>query len=133
MADTTTKTSITEIGSVMVPVSDQEKAISFYTEKLGCELRMDVPFGDQYRWVEVGYPGAQTSIALVPPREGDPVGINIPASLNTTDIDADHADLKAKGVDIDDEVSRMGEPVPPLCWFRDQDGNTLMLVERGDS
>jgi catechol 2,3-dioxygenase-like lactoylglutathione lyase family enzyme len=49
--------------------------------------------------------------------------------LNTDDIDAVHADLKARGVDVDDEVSRMGDPVPPLFWFRDPDGNTLMVVE----
>ena len=133
MTDTTTKTNITGVAAVMVPVRDPDEAIAFYTEKLGCELRVDTPFGEGLRWVEVGYPGSQTSIALVPPREGDPVGINIPVSLDTTDIDADHADLKAKGVDVDDEVSRMGDPVPPLCWLRDQDGNTLMLVEREDS
>ena len=57
----------------------------------------------------------------------------IPVGLNSTDVDADHADLKASGVDVDDEVSRMGDPVPPMFWFRDQDGNTLMVVERTDS
>jgi catechol 2,3-dioxygenase-like lactoylglutathione lyase family enzyme len=133
MADTTTKTKITEVAAVMVPVTEPDQAIAFYTENLGCELRSDTPFGEGLRWVEVGYPGAPTAIALVPPREGDPTGIDTHLSLNTTDIDADHADLKAKGVDIDDEVSRMGDPVPPLCWLRDQDGNTLMLVQRSDS
>jgi hypothetical protein len=49
--------------------------------------------------------------------------------LNTDDIDAVHADLTARGVDVDAEVSRMGDPVPPLFWFRDPDGNTLMVVE----
>jgi catechol 2,3-dioxygenase-like lactoylglutathione lyase family enzyme len=51
--------------------------------------------------------------------------------LHTDDIDALHADLKGHGVDVDDEVSRMGDPVPPLFWFRDPDGNTLMVVETG--
>ena len=40
-----------------------------------------------------------------------------------------HAELKAAGVDVDAEVSRMGDPVPPLFWFRDPEGNTLMVVE----
>jgi hypothetical protein len=69
----------------------------------------------------------------VEPRPGDSVGIEIPVGLNSTDVEADHADLKAKGVDVDDEVSRMGDPVPPMFWFRDQDGNTLMVVERTDA
>ena len=132
MPDTKT-THITEISAVMVPVTDPDKAIEFYCERLGCDLRTDTPFGDGYRWVEVAPPGARTPIALVPRREGDPVGVDTHIGLATTDIDADHAALAAAGVDIDDEVSRMGDPVPPLCWFRDQDGNTLMLVELGDS
>jgi hypothetical protein len=39
-----------------------------------------------------------------------------------------HADLKAAGVDVDEEVSEMGDPVPPMFWLRDQDNNTLMVV-----
>jgi catechol 2,3-dioxygenase-like lactoylglutathione lyase family enzyme len=133
MAETKSSTRITELGAVMIPVSDQDKAIEFYVEKLGFEKRSDTPFGDQYRWVEVAPAGADTVIALVEPREQDPVGIEIPLGLNSTDVDADHADLKAMGVDVDEEVSRMGDPVPPMFWFRDQDGNTLMIVERTEA
>ena len=130
MADTKSKTRISEVGVVMIPVSDQDKAIEFYVEKLGFEKRSDTPFGDGNRWVEVAPAGADTMIALVEPRPQDSVGVEVPVGLNSTDVDADHADLKAKGVDVDDEVSRMGDPVPPMFWFRDQDGNTLMVVQR---
>ena len=51
-------------------------------------------------------------------------------TLDTADIDATHSELKALGVDVDAEVSRMGEPVPPLFWFRDTSGHTLMVVEQ---
>jgi len=124
-----TATRIKGVASVMVPVSDQDAAIEFYVDKLGFEVRADIPFGDGNRWIEVAAPGAATAIALVQPRPGDPVGIDTHVGLATDDIDADHAALKARGVDVDDEVSRMGGPVPPLLWFRDQDGNTLMLAE----
>jgi predicted enzyme related to lactoylglutathione lyase len=50
-------------------------------------------------------------------------------SLQTDDIDAYHAQLKARGVDVDAEVSRFGDAVPPLFWFRDPEGNRLMVVE----
>jgi hypothetical protein len=50
-------------------------------------------------------------------------------TLATDDIDATHADLRSKGVDVDAEVSRMGDPVPPMFWFRDAEGHTLMVVE----
>ena len=132
MAETKSKTKITEVGAVMIPVSDQDQAIEFYTDKLGFEKRSDIPFGDGNRWVAVAPADGETVLALVQPREQDPVGIMIPLGLNSTDVDADHADLKAKGVDVDDEVTRMGDPVPPMFWFRDQDGNTLMVVQRSD-
>jgi predicted enzyme related to lactoylglutathione lyase len=49
--------------------------------------------------------------------------------LHTDDIEAVHADLKAAGADVDDEISRMGDPVPPMFWLRDPDNNSLMVVE----
>ena len=131
MSETQSRTRITEVGTVMVPVSDQDAAISFYTEKLGFELRGDTPYGEGERWVEVAPPGAATTIALVPPREGMSAGVPANLGLTTEDIDADHAQLVERGVDVDD-VMRMGGPVPPMFFFRDQDANTLLIVERGD-
>jgi catechol 2,3-dioxygenase-like lactoylglutathione lyase family enzyme len=125
-----TKTRLSKIGTVIIPVSDQDRAIEFYVETLGFEKRVDVPFGDGYRWVEVAPADAATSIAIVPPPPGKPTGnVETGIALNTDDVDADHADLQAAGVDVDPEVSRMGDPVPPMFWFRDPDGNTLMVVE----
>jgi catechol 2,3-dioxygenase-like lactoylglutathione lyase family enzyme len=125
-----TATRISKLGTVCVPVTDQERAIEFYVETLGFEKRTDVPFGDGYRWVEVAPAGATTTIAIVPPPPGKPAGnMQTGIALNTDDVDAVHGDLKERGVDVDAEVSRMGDPVPPMFWFRDPDGNTLMVVE----
>ena len=123
------ETRIKEVGTVIVPVSDQDRAIEFYTETLGFELRGDSPYGDGDRWVEVAPVGAATTIALVPPREGQSVGVPTNMGLTTEDVDADHAQLKGKGVDVDD-VMRMGDPVPPMFFLRDQDGNQIFVVER---
>jgi catechol 2,3-dioxygenase-like lactoylglutathione lyase family enzyme len=126
----TTKTRISKLGVVCIPVSDQERAIAFYVDKLGFEKRADVPFGDAYRWVEVGPAGGETTIAIVPPPPGKPTGgMETGIGLQTTDIDALHAELRDAGVDVDAEISRMGDPVPPLFWLRDPDQNTLMVVE----
>jgi catechol 2,3-dioxygenase-like lactoylglutathione lyase family enzyme len=125
-----TKTRIEKVATVVIPVSDQDKQVDFYTQKLGFDKRVDVPFGNGYRWVEVApNDDAVTTIALAPPPEGRPIephetGI----SLYTEDIDGFHAELKDAGVDVDAEVSKMGGPVPPLFWFRDAEGNTLMVV-----
>ena len=126
----TTQTRLNKIGVVVVPVSDQDRAIEFYVDTLGFEKRADVPFGNGYRWVEVAPPGADTAIAIVPPPPGKPTGnVETGIGLQTEDIDSVHEDLRSKGVDVDPEVSRMGDPVPPLFWFRDPDGNTLMIVD----
>ena len=57
---------VTRIGTVIVPVSDQDKALEFYVGTLGCEVRLDAEFAPGQRWLEVAPPGAATSIALVP-------------------------------------------------------------------
>jgi catechol 2,3-dioxygenase-like lactoylglutathione lyase family enzyme len=125
----TIKTRIGRIGTVAVPIAEQDRAIAFYVDTLGFEKRVDVPFGDYYRWVEVAPAGAETTLAIAPPPPGKPTGgVDTGICLNTDDVDATHAELKAAGVDVDAEVSRMGDPVPPMFWFRDPDANVLMVV-----
>jgi catechol 2,3-dioxygenase-like lactoylglutathione lyase family enzyme len=128
MAETKTKTVISQVGTVIVPVSDQDRALEFYTEKLGFEKRGDIPYGDGERWLDVAPPGAATTIAIVPPREGQPAGIETRTAFTTDDVDAAHEHLRSQGVDVDDEVMRMGDPVPPMFFFRDPDGNSFLLV-----
>jgi catechol 2,3-dioxygenase-like lactoylglutathione lyase family enzyme len=129
MTDTATSTRITHLGTVIVPVSAQDQALEFYLDKLGFEKRADIPFGRGERWVEVAPPGGATTLALMPPREGEPVGVDTRVAFTTKDIDADHADLLARGVDADEAVMRMGAPVPPMFFFRDADGNRFFIVE----
>jgi catechol 2,3-dioxygenase-like lactoylglutathione lyase family enzyme len=125
-----TKTHINKVGVVVVPVSDQDRAVEFYVDTLGFEKRADVPFGNGYRWIEVAPADAVTTLAIVPPPPGKPTGnVETGIAFHTDDVEADHADLKSRGVDVDPEVSRMGDPVPPMFWFRDRDGNSLMIVE----
>lgn len=119
------------VANVIVPIADQDAAIAFYTGPLGMELRVDLPFGGEYRWVEVAPPGATTSIALAPPNPDGSTelgGRQTGITLVTDDIDATHADLRAQGVDVDAEISRMGDPVPPMFWFRDHEANVLLVV-----
>jgi catechol 2,3-dioxygenase-like lactoylglutathione lyase family enzyme len=130
LAQTETGIHITHVGTVVVPVTDQDRALEFYLDKLGFEKRTDTPFGDGERWVEVAPRDAATTIALVPPREGESAGIQTRVAFSTEDIDADHEQLRARRVDADPEVMRMGEPVPPMFFFRDPDGNRFFIIER---
>ena len=116
-------THISQLVTVGIPVSDQERALDFYVTKLGFEKRRDLPFGNG-RWIEVAPPGATTTIALVPAGAGIPMGIR----LATGDADADHADLRTSGVDVDTEIMRLGDQVPPMFSVRDPDGNNLIVV-----
>jgi catechol 2,3-dioxygenase-like lactoylglutathione lyase family enzyme len=127
---TTTTTGIQTIGLIMVPTQDQDRSIDFYVEKLGFEKRTDMPFGGGFRWVEVYPPSGNTGIALAPPREGEAVSPKeIGVSLETADIDSTYDELRSRGVDVDAEVARMGDPVPPMFWFRDPEGHSLMVVQ----
>jgi catechol 2,3-dioxygenase-like lactoylglutathione lyase family enzyme len=124
MTEKTTR--ITQIGRVIIPVSDQDQALEFYMGKLGFEKRLDAPYGEGERWIEVAPPGAATTIALVP-REGLPAGVEV--SFMTEDADTDHAELRARGVEADEAVMRMGDYMPPMFTFRDPDGNRFRMVQ----
>ena len=128
-------TNIQRLHTAIVPVSDQDKALQFYTDKLGFEVRTDTAYGEGARWVEVAPPGAETTVALTRPREGDsmpaPNTARTVISFASDDVDADHARLRDNGVDVD-EVMRMGGPVPPMFFFRDPDGNEFIIVEPTD-
>ena len=130
MSEASTTTHVSRLTTVVVPVSDQDRALAFYVEKLGFEKRADIPFGKGDRWVEVAPPGADTTLALMPPQEGESIGVSTRVAFSSQDIDADHAALRARGVDVDEEVMRMSDPVPPMFFFRDQDANRFFIVQR---
>jgi catechol 2,3-dioxygenase-like lactoylglutathione lyase family enzyme len=118
-------THITAVGTVGIPVADQDRALKFYVETLGFEQRRDVPLRPGARWIEVAPPGSTTSIALV---TGSPTGVDTGIRFTTENATADHEELRAQGVDVDAEVLRW-EGVPPMFTLRDPDGNRLVLVE----
>lgn len=124
---------LTEIGRVAIPAADQDRALDFYVNTLGFELRSDDAFADgRMRWIEVAPAGAPTAIAIAPPMEGGPTAVDTGIVITSTDIEADHAALKAEGVDVDDEIARWGDPVPPMFRLRDPAGNSLTIVEPTD-
>jgi catechol 2,3-dioxygenase-like lactoylglutathione lyase family enzyme len=126
----TSQLNISKVGRVCVSVADTDRALDFYVGTLGFEKVVDVPMGPDMRWVEVSVSGAETTIALAPPPPDKPAGSSETGiCLDTSDVDAAHAALKAAGADVDDEVSRYGGPVPPMFWLRDPDGNSLIVVE----
>ncbi len=124
---------LTAVGTITVQVTDQDKALRFYTEKLGFEKRADMPMGPAQRWIEVAPPGAHTRILLYKATPEQPgaasyeaaqaaIGKNTGMVLETDDIVSTFATLKANGVPILDEPKQQ-----PYGWwgvFADQDGNS---------
>ena len=118
-------TMTTRVQSVTIPVADQDQALRFYTEVLGCELRTDIEVWPGARLVEVVPPGSHVGLVLLPPDSEIPVAVR----LGTTDAEAAHARLRNAGVTLhNDEVIHL-EGAPPMFFFADPDGNGLVYLE----
>jgi predicted enzyme related to lactoylglutathione lyase len=120
---------ITRVRTIGVPVTDQDRALHFYTNTLGFATRVDVTLGTDMRWIEVAPNGSDgVSLALLRATEQVPPGVETGIRLMTEDADATHAAMKSGGVDVDDDVMRWPD-VPPMFAFRDPDGNGLVIVQ----
>jgi lactoylglutathione lyase len=124
---------LTGVGTITVQVRDQDKALEFYTKKLGFEKRADQPMGPGQRWLEVAPHGAKTRILLYKATPAAPGASSYQAArarigkptgmvLETDNILETFAGMAARGVTIVDKPVRQ-----PYGWwgvFADQDGNT---------
>jgi predicted enzyme related to lactoylglutathione lyase len=122
------------LSSVMV--EDQEKALKFYTEKLGFTKKMDMAIGE-YRWLTVASPDGADGVELVlepmgfaPSRDYQKAlysaGIPITAFLSK-DIQAEYKLLKSRGVVFRGEPQTLGAITSVL--FEDTCGNLVNLVQ----
>jgi predicted enzyme related to lactoylglutathione lyase len=115
---------------VNIPVSDQERALEFYTQKLGFAVATNQPMGPTgQRWIELRIPGADTRVSLfTPPGHEDRVGTFAPLSLWSDDVEATYETLRARGVDFVAPPKR--EPWGTSVIFKDSEGNQLHLGSR---
>jgi len=121
MSQTTT---ITDIGTVGIPVSDQDKAVEFFTGTLGFEKRLDVRMGENLRWVTVAAPGASTSVALI---AGPDTGADTGIRFLVPDAETEHTAMRRRGIEVGDLLRWPG--VPAMFEFKDADGNKFEIVE----
>src|SRR5579872_6483514 len=117
---------ITHLALVSVPVTDQARAKTFYTEKLGFTVVRELALGEQ-RWVELAPPGSEATMTLVTwfPQMA-------PGSLQGLVFDTDtlaqaSEELKARGVDI---LPIESDPFGQYARFTDPDGNGLVLRQK---
>ena len=100
-------------------------------ESLGFDKRTDIPVRRRLPLgggLPAGGDDRDRAAPARPASEVTPAETGI--TLTTADIDATHAALQARGVDVDAEVARMGDPVPPMFWLRDPAGHSLMVVQQ---
>lgn len=120
---------ITHLKFVSIPIADQDRALSFYTEKLGFRVVTDQPMQGKQRWIELRIGTAETRFVLFTPEgQEDRVGTFFSASFACDDVDATYRALSAKGVPFDGPPKR--EPWGCFAKLRDPDGNQLVLSSR---
>lgn len=115
---------ISHVQLLSVPVSDQARAKAFYVDVLGFSLLREGPVGPGMTWVQVGPPGAATSITLVDWFDSMPPGSLRGLVLETDDLDRELAELAGRGLETG--------PVEEAPWgrfvqFADPDGNGIVL------
>ena len=111
-----------------IPVTDQDRALAFYIEKLGFRLVTDQPFNAEQRWIELGVLGADTRIVLF--RFGDSMkpGGQMNITFWTDDVEGTARELKSKGVEFVMEPKR--ESWGTAAAFKDLDGNIFLLSSK---
>jgi len=108
-----------------IPVTDQNKALAFYTEKLDFKLLSDQPYNDQQRWIELGIPGADTHIVLFKFDKGLQPGSMMNVTFWTDDVEGTARELKSKGVKFTAEPTK--QHWGTFAIFEDVDGNSFVL------
>lgn len=115
---------ITQIRTMTLFVSDQERAKAFYVDRLGFDVRTDQAVGEN-RWLEVVPPKGGTAVVLHRPVPGTSPGAGDGIILESDDLDADCAALVAAGVAVDGPTEM---PWGRQATFADPDGNGFVLT-----
>ena len=113
---------------VSIPVADQDRALAFYTEKLGFRVATDQPFDGKQRWIELAIPGADTGVVLFRMNEGPQPGGFMNMSLWTDDVRSTAKKLKERGVEFVAEPKNEEWGVSAI--FKDSEGNRFELSSR---
>jgi predicted enzyme related to lactoylglutathione lyase len=112
-----------------IPVSDQNRALDFYTKKLGFQIVTDQPFDGSQRWIELSIPGAKTGLTLFTPKgHEDRVGSFTGISFECDDVQKTYEDLVAKGVEF--AMPPKTEQWGTSAILKDVDGNQFVLSSR---
>lgn len=117
---------IKQIATVAVYVEDQQKAKTFWTEKVGFKVVAEHPMGPNATWLEVAPKGAESRLVLYPKAmmKGSE---NMKASIvfQSEDVKGTYEKMKANGVEFLGELQEM--QFGSFVQFKDEDENTFLL------
>jgi catechol 2,3-dioxygenase-like lactoylglutathione lyase family enzyme len=111
---------------VSIPTSDQDRALAFWTEKIGFRIVTDQPMGEDRRWIELSIPGAETGVVLfTPDGQEDRIGSLFNGSFACEDVEYSYRQLSERGVEFEEGPQK--QPWGSYAIFRDPDGNRFVL------
>ena len=117
---------ITQLKFAGIPVSDPDRALRFYTEKLGFEVATDQPMGPGQRWIELRIGHAATRLVLfTPPGHEDRIGTFFNGSFACDNVEATYRQLLGRGVEFSEPPT--SQPWGTYAKLKDPDGNELVL------
>jgi predicted enzyme related to lactoylglutathione lyase len=117
---------INAVKFVSIPAHDQDRALSFWTEKVGLRVITDQPFSPDQRWIELGFANADTRIVLFT-MDGDEPG-QFRGALACDDVEATYRQLTARGVEFASPPEK--QPWGTFAIMRDTEGNSFVLSSR---
>jgi predicted enzyme related to lactoylglutathione lyase len=119
-------TVITQVKFVGIPTRDQDRALKFYTEKLGFEVSTDQVFDAKQRWIELRIGNSGTRVVLFTPEGHESrIGSFFNGSFACDDVGATYRQLKGRGVEFDKPPEK--QPWGEFAIFKDPDGNQFVL------
>ena len=119
---------ITNIKFVSIPVRDQNRAVEFYTQKMGFKITTDQQFGPNQRWIEMKVGRGETGVVLfTPPGQEDRVGTFSGLSFVCDNVQKTYEELKARGVEFTETPEE--RPYGIDSGFRDPSGNFFRLTQ----
>ncbi|MCK4934798.1 MAG: VOC family protein [Simkaniaceae bacterium] len=117
---------ISQIGEVTIPVTDQNRAVEFYTKCLNFEVAHDIPFDENQRWIELKIPGTETAIVLFT-MEGhqDRIGTLSNIVFNCENLEDTFEKMTQNGIEFVQNPTK--ESWGSFALFKDPDGNIFCV------
>ena len=117
---------ITQLKFVSIPVADQDRALAFYTEKLGFDIATDQPMGPGKRWIELRIANSGTRVVLFTmDGQEDRIGTFFNGAFACDNVEATYRQLSGRGVEFLEAPT--SQPWGSFAKFKDSEGNTFVL------